>query len=114
MKIGPQVTVDWKLVLAGGFVVAGLYYMLTRDAVKAGAAVAETVGDAAKAVGTAANPLSRDNIVQSGITAVGQAVGDNAYEQKHWSLGGQFYDWFNDMNTTEGDFSTNNPYVTRR
>lgn len=46
---------------------------------------------AAVAVGQAVNPVNQDNIFYSGVSAVGEKItGD-----KHWTLGGQIYEWFN-------------------
>lgn len=103
--------VDWKLIVAGGVVVAGFYYLLTRDAAAVAKAAGGAVVDTVKAVGTAVNPLSGSNFVQTGINATGRALGDNDYERKHWTLGGAVFDVLHGTDTTEGDFSTKNPYM---
>lgn len=72
----------WIAITVIGGIVA--YSMLKKDVV----AVAEKVGDGAKYVADKANPLSQTNVVNSVITATGEAIAG-----KPWSLGTQIYDW---------------------
>lgn len=72
----------WIAITVIGGVVA--YSMLKKDVV----AIADKVGDGAKYVADKANPLSQKNVVNSVITATGEAI-----TGKSWSLGTQIYDW---------------------
>lgn len=66
-------------VLAAGLV---LYFVARR--------VKGAVGEVAKQVGTAINPISAENIVYSGVNSVGRAItGD-----PHFTIGGLIYDIF--------------------
>lgn len=72
----------WIAITVIGGIVA--YNMLKKDVV----AIADKVGDGAKYVADKANPLSQKNVVNSVITATGEAI-----TGKQWSLGTQIYDW---------------------
>lgn len=72
----------WIAITVIGGIVA--YSMLKKDVV----AIADKVGDGAKYVADKANPLSQTNVVNSVITATGEAI-----TGKEWSLGTQIYDW---------------------
>lgn len=94
---------DWKaLAVVGGFILAA-YYVITRDAVAAGSAVAGAAGDALKATGTAVNPLDSKNVANKTVTAIGQAFNPDA---KNWTLGGQVFDWVNGTDTVNGNYHT--------
>lgn len=82
MKAPANYNPMWIAITVIGGIVA--YSMLKKDVV----AVAEKVGDGAKYVADKANPLSQTNVVNSVITATGEAIAG-----KSWSLGTQIYDW---------------------
>ncbi len=82
------------LTVLGGIVA---YSMLRKDTI----AVADKVGDGVVYVADKANPLSQKNIVNSVITATGEAITGGG--SGSWSLGTQIYDW------THPDNKTNTP-----
>lgn len=82
------------LTVLGGIVA---YSMLRKDTL----AVADKVGDGVVYVADKANPLSQKNIVNSVITATGEAI--TGVPTGSWSLGTQIYDW------THSDKKTNTP-----
>lgn len=91
MKAPSNNTPMWIAISVIGGIVA--YSMLKKDVV----AIADKVGDGAKYVADKANPLSQTNVVNSAITATGEAI-----TGKSWSLGTQVYDWLHpneDVNT---------------
>lgn len=71
-----------------GIIVGGavLYFISSRIFKGAG----EAIGNVAKSVGTAINPVSDQNLAYRGVGAVGAAVTGDQY----WTLGGAIYDLF--------------------
>lgn len=87
--------VDYKFVLAVGAVGLVAYYVLSRDAVAAGSAVADGLGGAIDAAGSAVNPVSTDNILYRGVGALVD-VFDDGNRNDSASLGTRIYEWFNE------------------
>ncbi len=84
------------LTVLGGIVA---YSMLRKDTL----AVADKVGDGVVYVADKANPLSQKNIVNSVITATGEAITGGG--EGSWSLGTQLNKWF----AKNGNYDWQNP-----
>lgn len=89
MKTASNNNPMWIAITVIGGIVA--YSMLKKDVV----AVADKVGDGVKYVAEKSNPLSQKNVVNSTITATGEAI-----TGRSWSLGTQIYDW---LHPNEGE-----------
>lgn len=77
-----QINATAVLALAGIAMAGFVAYRVVR----AGGAVAETVG---QVITHDLNPASSDNVVNQALLAIGQSISGDP----NWSLGGSIYDW---------------------
>lgn len=87
---------DMRVKLAMGAAVLLVAYLLVKKIGSGLSAAGDAAANVADAVGTAINPANPDNLVNSGVNALGNAVvsstGPGRNADGSWTLGGSVYD----------------------
>jgi hypothetical protein len=74
MKQQIEVKGEWRVIAVAAVAVAGFYWILSRDVVKAGAAVAGAAKDAAVAAGNLVNPTQQNNLADRAVDGTVQSI----------------------------------------